>query len=86
MPLSLFVWFEYNIHSLLFTRKTRLRLVCLSLIIVIFDASENYSNPIKRPPIPTTNRPRMITIGETFFFNNHMQRNVNSNAAKPGIN
>ena len=30
--------------------------------------------------------PKIITIGETFFFNNHMHKMVSNRAAKPGIN
>ena len=32
------------------------------------------------------NKARIITIGDTFFLSNHIQRNVNNNPASPGIN
>jgi len=44
-----------------------------------------YIKWIKWKTIPTTNNPSIITIGETFFLSNHMQRSVNSKPAKPGI-
>lgn len=46
----------------------------------------DYKSPMTCPTTPTTNKPRIITIGETFFLSNHIQNNVNPNAAKPGIN
>ena len=32
------------------------------------------------------NNPRIITIGDTFFLSNHIQRSVSNNPASPGIN
>ena len=46
----------------------------------------NYIIPAKRAKIPTINNATIITIGETFFFNNQQQSNVSNNAASPGIN
>ena len=42
--------------------------------------------PAKRARIPTANNAMIITIGETFFFNNQQHNNVNNYADKPGIN
>lgn len=44
-----------------------------------------YIKPHTWKRIPTTKIPKMITIGETFFLSNHMQRKVSSKPAKPGI-
>ena len=43
-----------------------------------------YIRPITWKMIPTTKRPRMITIGETFFLSRYMHRKVSSRAASPG--
>ena len=45
-----------------------------------------YINPITWNIIPVANNPRIITIGDTFFLSNHIQRRVTNNPAKPGIN
>ena len=34
--------------------------------------------------IPKTKIPTIIAIGDTFFFNNHIAKNVNANPIKPG--
>lgn len=43
-----------------------------------------YIKPHTWKRIPTTKIPKIITIGETFFFKSHMQRKVSSKPAKPG--
>ena len=46
----------------------------------------NYIIPVTRPRIPSANNPKIIKIGLTLRFNNHIHANVNNKAAKPGIN
>ena len=45
-----------------------------------------YINPTTLAIIPTINNAIIITIGDTFFFNNQQHNNVNNTAANPGIN
>ena len=66
--------------------KTKAQTLCLSFwSLGSTFGGWSYIKPMTWKTTPTTNRPRMIMIGETFFFSNHMQNKVSSKPIKPGI-